>query len=371
MKRNRFLTALFAAVALTAVAGCSDSGGEATSGAGEGEVKSITLIAASSVPSITTEVAVYAVPLKMGFFEEEGLNVEMIGADGSTAAIQALASGSGNVSFPEGSTVVAASEKGIPVQGFAGLVEKWQWQMAVPPGSDVTSIADLKGKKIGVISLASGSYLFAKAAMKAAGLDPMNDAEYVPVGFGAPAAEAMDKGEVDAIALYSTLYEQLSFEGYEFNYLENPALFNDLPGLVWAAPSSSLSSDPAALAAFARAAYKGVIFTLANPEAAVKIAYEVWPDLKPEASKAAAQLDADVVALLTEVGSYVQNKDDQSTWTNWGQMEEKALTNLVDYAYDSELITEKIESDTFWDSSIVPQIGEIDVAPIVELAQSQ
>lgn len=366
MKQIRFIGAVVATVALTAVAGCSTQ-----AGGGEDEFAKLTLVAASSVPSITTEVAVFAVPKALGFFEEEGLDVEMISADGSTAAIQALASGSGDVSFPEGSAVVASAEKGVPVKGFAGIVRTWQWQMAVPPGSDVETISDLKGLKIGVISLASGSYMFAKAALKDAGLDPMEDVEYVPVGFGAPAADAMANGEVDAVALYSTLYEQLAFTGYEFEYLENPPLFDGLPGLVWAAGTDALTESPEIYAAFARAAYKGVVFSLANPEAAVKIAYEEWPDLKPDASSADEQMEADVLALTTEIGSYVDDFADQGTWGNWGEVSEKALASLITYARGGELITKDMNSSEFWDSTIVKLIGDTENARVIKLAESQ
>lgn len=360
-----------AAVAALALTGCS-SGDDPAPGAKPGEVKkvSMTLVTASSVPSMSTELAVYAVPKALGFFADENLDVDMITADGSTAAIQALASGSADVSFPEGSAVIAAAEKNVPVKSFAGLVRQWQWVMSVLPGSSVQSLSDLKGKKIGVISLASGSYMYAKAAVKAAGLDPAKDVKYVPVGFGKPASEALNKGQVDAVALYTTLYTELEAAGDQFRLLDNPPLFKDLVGLTWAAKSESITDDPETFARFARAAYRGIIYTLANPEAAVKIGYQTWPDLKPAAGKEATQLKNDIDTIVTEVSSYVVDEKDRSTWKDWGQVDPAALTALRDYARGGGLISSDVSIDKFWDGSVVGRLTGIDTAAVIKKAES-
>lgn len=360
-----------AAVAALVLAGCS-SGESPDAGAQPGEVKkvSMTLVTASSVPSMSTELAVYAVPKSLGFFADENLDVDMITADGSTAAIQALASGSADVSFPEGSAVIASAEKNIPVKSFAGIVRQWQWVMSVLPNSSVQTLGDLKGKKIGVISLASGSYMYAKAAVKAAGLDPAKDVEYVPVGFGKPAAEALNKGQVDAVALYTTLYTELEATGDKFRLLDNPALFKDLVGLTWAAKSDRIADDPDMFARFARAAYRGIIYTLANPEAAVKIGYETWPDLKPAKGNEAVKLKSDIDTIVTEVNSYVVDEKDRSTWKDWGQVDTAALTALRDYAREGGLISSELSIDKFWDGSVVGKLTGIDTAAVIKKAES-
>lgn len=365
MKRIRVLLAMLVPIAVL-VAGCSvQPTGEGSDGA-SGELTPMTLLTAQSAPAISTEVAVYAVPKALGYFEEEGLDVSVATADGSTAAIQALAAGSGDVSYPEGSAVISAVAKGVPVKAFAKVVEQWQWFMGVLPDSDIKSVSDLKGKKIGVISLASGSFLYAKAAMRAVGLDPEKDVEIIAVGFGAPSAQALANKEVDAVALYTTLFTILEGAGSEFRFLDNPPVFDQLTGLTFTSSAQKIADDPDALTRYARAAYKGIIYTLLYPEEAVKIAYEIWPDLKPADADAAAQLKQDVLALQTEVGSFVSDADDPSSWGDWGAVSKGDLQALVDYAVNAELIDKAIGVEEFWDGSLIDGINKMDTAAIIE-----
>src|SRR5206468_3251632 len=62
----------------------------------------------------------------------------------------------------------------------------------------ITSIADLKGKKIGVSSVGSSSDIATRAALKKLGLDPDKDVTIVPVGSAAQRTAAMLSGAIDA-----------------------------------------------------------------------------------------------------------------------------------------------------------------------------
>ena len=64
-----------------------------------------------------------------------------------------------------------------------------------------------------MISLASGSAPYARAYVKAAGLDPAKDVELLPVGVGAQAAAALNGGKVDVLALYTQAYAVIENSG--------------------------------------------------------------------------------------------------------------------------------------------------------------
>ena len=53
------------------------------------------------------EVAVYAVAKELGYFDEEKLTVETINTDGSVAALQAVASGSGDLTAADTGSILA------------------------------------------------------------------------------------------------------------------------------------------------------------------------------------------------------------------------------------------------------------------------
>jgi len=67
--------------------------------------------------------------------------------------------------------------------------------------SPIRKDVDLKGKAIGVGSLASSAVGYMKALVAEAGLDPNKDVTFLPVGMGAQAAMALKMGKVDLISL--------------------------------------------------------------------------------------------------------------------------------------------------------------------------
>jgi NitT/TauT family transport system substrate-binding protein len=202
---------LAAALLLTA---CGDDGGSPSSSSGaDAEPANLTFAIASAVIGPKEEVAVYAVAKELGYFSEEKLTVDTINTDGSVAALQAVASGSGDVTAADTGSILGAVSKNVPVKAVGGLVQNWPWVIATKTDSTYTRPADFKGKKIGVISLASGSAPYARAFVKAGGLDPAKDVELLPVGVGAQAATALNGGQVDALALYTQAYAVIENAG--------------------------------------------------------------------------------------------------------------------------------------------------------------
>ena len=136
----------------------------------QAQEKTLTLALARSAITPGEETFTYAVPKQMGWFKREGLNVNLIKTNGSTAALQAVASGSADVAYASSLNIAAAVDKGVPVRAFAGLTVQWPYFIGVPPGSPIKKVSDLKGKRVGVISLASASYADIRANLKMAGL---------------------------------------------------------------------------------------------------------------------------------------------------------------------------------------------------------
>src|SRR5690606_23031283 len=201
MKFRRALGVLAASALLLtgcAAGGADDSGADA---GGEGAEQADLVYVGAAAVAGSTQIGMWAVPDELGFFEEEGLTVTQELADGSTAAIQVVASGSADYTNGGVVSVMSAVNTGVPVTAYGVIAQNYPWQMAVLEGSDVKEPSDLKGKTVGVISLASESNAFAKAWLSENGLDPAGDVTIVPVGAGAPALAALENGDIDAIAL--------------------------------------------------------------------------------------------------------------------------------------------------------------------------
>ena len=148
--------------------------------------------------------ALYYLPLtiteQLGYFKEEGLQVEIPDFAGGAKALQALVGGSADV-------VSGAYEHTINMQAKNQFIQAFVLQGRVPqivlgisnktmPG--YKNIADLKGKKIGVTAPGSSTSIMASFVLAKAGLKP-TDVSFIGVGASSGAISALKAGQIDAI----------------------------------------------------------------------------------------------------------------------------------------------------------------------------
>src|SRR5262249_58693567 len=110
----------------------------------------------------------------------------------------------GNIQFatvgPE--TALIAREKGVKIKAFYAISRVTIFRVVVPAESALKSVADLRGKTIGVSALTSGAVPVARALLASGGVDPDKDVKWLAVGVGAPAAGAVTPKSVGAMALW-------------------------------------------------------------------------------------------------------------------------------------------------------------------------
>ncbi|MEV5820271.1 ABC transporter substrate-binding protein [Micromonospora haikouensis] len=352
-------------VAALALAGCGGSGDDAA--AEEGAPAKLTFAIASAVIGPKEEVAVYAVAKELGYFAEEKLTVETINTDGSVAALQAVASGSADLTAADSGSILGAVEKNVPVKAIGGLVQNWPWVMAVKPDSTLTGGAELKGKKIGVISLASGSAPYARAFVAAAGLDPAKDVELLPVGVGAPAAAALNDGKVDMLALYTQAYAVIENSGITLKYLDNPDAFDGIRSLSFAVGARKLDDNKDVYTRFLRAAYKAMLFSAKNPEAAMRIGYQVFPQILA-GKQAADQLPADTRSLTAWLKTATPASGTPDQFGDWGAISDQEWTKTQAYTKEAGQITGDVQLGDVWEPGLLAGANDFDKAAVLDKA---
>ncbi|SCL20889.1 NitT/TauT family transport system substrate-binding protein [Micromonospora pallida] len=354
-----------ALVAAVALAGCGGSGGE--SSAKEGAPAELTFAIASAVIGPKEEVAMFAVAKELGYFAEEKLTVETINTDGSVAALQAVATGSADVTAADSGSILGAVEKNVPVKAIGGLVQNWPWVMAVKPDSTISGGADLRGKKIGVISLASGSAPYARAYVAAAGLDPAKDVELLPVGVGAQAAAALNDGQVDVLALYTQAYAVIENAGTTLKYLDNPDTFDGIRSLSFAVGARSLDDNKDVYTRFLRAAYKAMLFSANNPEAAMRIGYQVFPQILA-GKQAAEQLPNDVRSLEAWLKTATPASGDPKDFADWGAIDDQEWAKTQAYTREAGQITGEVALADLWEPGLLAGANQFDKAAVLDKA---
>jgi NitT/TauT family transport system substrate-binding protein len=371
-KSLRLTAATLAGALLLAGCGSDDEAGSASDNASGGDSGSsspaeLTFVIASAVTSPKEEVAVVAVGQQMGYFEEENLTVDTVNADGSVAAVQAVAGGNGDITPADAGSILAGIQSNVPVKAVGGLVQNWPWQIATLPGSDITSGEDLDGKKVGVISLASGSAPYARAFIRDAGLEPDDDVELLPVGVGAQAAAALTGGDVDALALYGQAYTVIENSGTELEYLDNPDMFDGIRSLTFAASNNAIEEDPEVYERFLRAAYKSMLFAAANPEAAMRMGYETFPSILAGAP-VESRLATDVASLTAWLESATPAEGEPADWSDWGAISDEEWEKTQAYTVDAGQIREEIELDRVWDDSLLEAANDFDADAVLQQA---
>ncbi|MFS8204242.1 ABC transporter substrate-binding protein [Streptomyces sp. CWNU-52B] len=353
---------------LTACGGGSSDSSSSGSGSGKGN-GTVQLAIASAVIGPKEEVATYSVAKEEGFLADEKLDVKTINTDGSVAAIQAVASGSADITPADASAILAAREKGVPVVAVGGLVQNWPWRVATLPGSEIKSAQDLKGKKVGVISLASGSAPYARAVAADAGLDPEKDVDLLPVGVGSQALSALESGKVDALALYTQAYTTIELSGKKFDYLENSERFDGIRSLTYAVREDTLRDKKDQITRFLRASYKGMLFSAVNPEAAMKDGYKAFPAIL-SGKQADARIKDDTATLETWVKTAVPLEGQPESFKDWGAISDEAWTRTADYIKAAGTITKDPDLDALWDDSLLADANDFDAAAVISQAKS-
>jgi NitT/TauT family transport system substrate-binding protein len=329
------------------------------------EPASVTFVTAAAVILPKEEVATYAVPEALGFFEEEALEVEVVTADGSTAAIQAVASGSADITAADLGSLYAAVEQGVPVTGLGGLVVNWPWRIAVESDSDIQACGDLAGTSIGIISLASGSNPFARSFVEECGLDPDSDVELVPVGLGPQAAAALQGGEVESLALFTQAYANLELAGLDFRFLDNPEIFDPLVSLTWIVANDFLEQNPDVIERFLRAANKGLLYSNADPTEAMRVSYDILPDLLGDRS-AEDRLEDDAYSLGTWLETTALEGPVDS-WGSFGELNSEQLEATMDFAITAGTVSEAYPVEDAFDDQLLSGANDFDRDEVLSL----
>nr|WP_316641499.1 ABC transporter substrate-binding protein [uncultured Roseateles sp.] len=160
-------------------------------------------------PKVTIAVGgknlLYYLPLTiaetLGYFKAEGLDVTIADFAGGSRALQAVIGGSADVVSGAFEHTINMQIKGQRLRAFALQGRAPQIVLGVNPKTmpNFKTVADLKGKKLGVTAPGSSTNVLANFVLAKAGLKP-SDVSIVGVGAGSGAVAAMRSGQIDAIS---------------------------------------------------------------------------------------------------------------------------------------------------------------------------
>lgn len=160
----------------------------------------------------------YYLPLtiaeQLGYFKDEGLEVQIPDFAGGSKALQALVGRSADVVSGAYEHTINMQAKGQFIEAFVLQGRAPQIVLAVSTKTmpDYKTIADLRGKKIGVTAPGSSTAMMASYVLAKAGLKT-SDVSFVGVGASSGAISAMKSGQIDAIANLDPVITMLQRDG--------------------------------------------------------------------------------------------------------------------------------------------------------------
>ena len=147
----------------------------------------------------------YYLPLtiaeQLGYFKAEGLDVTIVDFAGGSRALQAVVGGSADVVSGAFEHTVNMQAKGQPMRAFVLQGQAPQIVLGVNPKTlpGFKTVADLRGKKVGVTAPGSSTHIMLNFVLAKAGLKP-SDVSVIGVGASNGAVAAMRAGQIDAIS---------------------------------------------------------------------------------------------------------------------------------------------------------------------------
>ena len=145
-----------------------------------------------------------------GFYRAEGLDVDFVIMK-PQLAMQAVITGDVSYTTALGSTVRAAL-RGIPARVVMTICDRPQFALVVKPG--IRSVADLRGKLIGISSFGASTDTLARALLQKHKLVPGQDVKILAVGGGTNRLAALKSGAVDAALMELPYNVMLESEGF-------------------------------------------------------------------------------------------------------------------------------------------------------------
>jgi len=157
---------------------------------------------------------------KMGYFEREGLAVDLVLMRGAEKAAMALVGESVNVAVGSADAFITSVESNFNVVITAGIINRPSFFIMAK--KNFKTFQDLRGATIGVTNISSGPAVALRYVLKAKGLEYPRDYKLVPAGPDAERTMGMSAGRIDASPLavpFNFVAEELGFRAVG-SYLE-------------------------------------------------------------------------------------------------------------------------------------------------------
>lgn len=328
MKRLLLIIAIF-----IFIVGCSSADQDEANV--KGDLKPVTFVL-DWTPN-TNHTGIY-VAKSLGYFEEEGLDVDII-FPGEAGANQLIATGNADfgISYQEG--LMLARQAELPLVSITAIMQHNTAGYASPVEKGITSPADLEDKTFGM-NMSDLSRAIMSTAMEE------NGADFSTV-------KATNIGDSDFfVAIKRDIDFSLVFQGWtgieaeirgqELNmmYLKDLSDALDFYTPIIATNESLIENDPELVEKFIHAAVKGYEYAIEQPEEAAQILIDSVPNINEE------------LVMRSQQWISTQYQDDAS---QFGIQDAARWQKVTDFMIEHELVSEDFDIHQAFTNDFLPE----------------
>lgn len=259
--------------------------------------------AAATSVSITQAVTALAfiqnyVAQSQGFFEAEGLDVQLVDTRGGGPDVQMVLAGRAEFTTNDGAQVLPALQKGQKLVCVLNLLNRsiinvtmrtaYAEEHGITEASPFEKkVAALKGARIGVTRPGALTWQAARANLINAGMDPDADAQIIGVGGASALAAALENDDIDAMYISVPIGDRVVARGNGITLIDNargedPNIPVFMMEGLWVSPDYLASEEETVGKAVRALAMASQFITANKPEAVADAVSHVFGSLDRE-----------------------------------------------------------------------------------------
>jgi len=297
-----------------------------------------------------------SVPKKEGFWESEGLDVSIQSLD-TGPAFQLLAEGKLDFLTAGSASGMPLVQSGAKIKAIAAAYKLNVFYPAVLADSPITSLKQMKGKTVGLFTPAGSAVLMLNAILHEYGLTKSDLKGVVTVGTGAPAVNALKTGQIDIYFGYQGAYNTIeSTTGVKLRrFTDDPLIAATAfasPG-IWTR-TSLIENNPQMVIHFLRGVVMGIKFSEANPTAAIRDHFSLYPQTKPQGSEEQA-IKSGVEALTRNLSAFSDP---------YGFVKPESVTETAKIMQDAGIIKKALPGSDYYTGQFVEPGNQINMAVV-------
>ena len=265
-----------------------------------------------------------------GFFDEAGLNLEMVDVEDKVSAFAAK-----EIDFADMNTTqaITAASKGAPFKIVASMFRtKGAFYLLGNPS--LSSVEDLKGKTIGVAQFGTGLEAYVRIILKEHGLDPDKDVTLIANGAYKQAYASLEAGQVDATIIHQPFVTLAEKEGVGKLLAKGWEYLPTYHTGVLVASDNLIKNSPETVKKLIEVYFKSNQYAKDNPDELLDFGTKYM------------NIDSNILQKALE--------SEKEIWENVPELDMKALDNTQNIQMELGFQEEKFDIEKIIDTSFLP-----------------